>query len=98
MSCNLEAIRTKEDYISAFVNPSKLYCANCRRGHVGMIAVDKLIEVYGRDIEVDAVARVARCKRCKCKGVTDVLIIYAGSSDDSMRTGRQANPDYQSRK
>ena len=59
-----------------------------------MIPVAILIEVYGDDIDVDAVGRAARCRRCKSKGITDIQIIYVGSSGDTMPTGGQSNSDY----
>ena len=67
---------------------------NCHCGHVGIIPVANLIEVYGDDIDVDAVGRAARCRRCKIKGITDIQIIYVGCSGDAMRTAGQSNSDY----
>ena len=50
---------------------------NCR---CGQIAVADLIEVYGGDVNLDAVERAARCSRCKIKSITSMQIIYVGSS------------------
>ena len=66
----------------------------CRCGLVEIISVADLIEVYGGDVDVDAVGRAARCSRCRTKRITDIQIIYAGSSDYAMRTGGQANSDH----
>ena len=62
---------------------------NFRCGHVGMISVAGLIEVYGGEVDVDAVGRAVRCSRCRTKGIRDMQIIYVGSSDDAIRTGGQ---------
>ena len=59
---------------------------NCRCGHVGMIAVADLIEVYGGDVDVDAVERVARCSKCKSKGITSTQIIYVGSNGIALQS------------
>ena len=71
---------------------------NCSCSHVGMIAVADLIEVYGGDVDVDAVGRAARCSRCKTKGITDMQIIYVGGSGEAMRTGGQSNSNYEFKK
>ena len=47
---------------------------NCRCGHVGQISVQDLIEVYGGDVDVDAVERAARCSKCKGKNISSVQI------------------------
>ena len=47
---------------------------------------------------MDAVGRAARCSRCKTKGITNMQIIYVGSSEEAMRTGGQANSDYKFKK
>ena len=57
-----------------------------------MLAVADLIEVYGADVDMDAVERAARCSRWKCKSINSPQIIYVGGSDEVMRTGGQANP------
>ena len=49
---------------------------NCRCGHVGQISVQDLIEVYGGDVDVDAVERAARCSKCRGKSIASVQIIY----------------------
>ena len=54
---------------------------NCRCGHVGIIAVQELIDVLGEDIELDLVVRSARCSRCGCKLISSVQIIYVGGSE-----------------
>ena len=59
-----------------------------------MVSVANLIEVNGDDVDVDAVGRAALCSRCKSKGITDIQIIYVGSSGDAMRTAGQSNSDY----
>jgi len=71
---------------------------NCPCSHVGIIAVADLIEVYGGDVDVDAVGRAARCSRCKTKGITDMQIVYVGGSNEAMRTSGQANSDYKFKK
>ena len=58
---------------------------------MGMIAVADIVKVHGRDVDMDAVKRAARCSRCKCKSITNTQIIYVGGSNEAMRTGRQAN-------
>ena len=59
-----------------------------------MVSVANLIEVYGDDVDVDAVGRAALCRRCRSNRINDIQIIYVGSSDDAMRTGGQSNSDY----
>ena len=59
-----------------------------------MIPVANLIEVYGDDVDVDAVGRAALCRRCRSKRINDIQIIYVGSSGDAMPTGGQSNSDY----
>jgi hypothetical protein len=54
---------------------------NCRCGHVGIIAVQELIDVLGEDIELDLVVRSARCSHCGCKLISSVQIIYVGGSE-----------------
>ena len=54
---------------------------NCRCGHVGVIAVQELIDVLGEDFELDLVVRSARCSRCRCKLISSVQIIYVGGSE-----------------
>ena len=53
-------------------------------GHVGIIAVQELIDVLGEDIELDLVQRSARCSRCGCKRISSVQIIYVGASEDAL--------------
>ena len=36
---------------------------NCRCGHVGIIAVQELIDVLGEDVELEVVERSARCSK-----------------------------------
>ena len=57
---------------------------NCMCGHVGIIAVQELIDVRGEDIELDLVQRSARCSRCGCKRISSVQIIYVGGSEDAL--------------
>ena len=59
-----------------------------------MVSVANLIEVYGDDVDVDAVGWAALCRRCRSKSINDIQIIYVGSSGDVMRTGGQSNSDY----
>ena len=54
-----------------------------------MVSVANLIEVYGDDVDVDAVGLAALCRRCRSKSINDIQIIYVGSSGDVMRTGGQ---------
>jgi hypothetical protein len=54
---------------------------NCRCGHVGIIAVQKLIDVLGGDVELDAVECSARCSSCGFKRISNVQIIYIGASE-----------------
>ena len=54
---------------------------NCRCGHVGVIAVQELIDVLGEDIELDLVVRSARCSRCRYKLISSVQIIYVRGSE-----------------
>ena len=54
---------------------------NCCCGHVGQIAVSDLIEVHCGDVNVDAIERAARCRRCRTKSITSMQIIYVGSSE-----------------
>jgi len=66
---------------------------NCRCGHVGIIPVTDLIEVYGPDTTLEAVERAARCTRCRCKSITSTQIIYVGKSGIAMRgTAVKAKP------
>ena len=66
---------------------------NCRCGHVGIISVTDLIEVYGPETTLDAVERAARCTRCRCKSITSTQIIYVGNSDIALRgTAVKAKP------
>jgi len=65
---------------------------NCRRGHVGIIAVQELIDVLGEDIELDLVVRSARCSRCRCKLISSVQIIYVGASEDAL-VGTDTKPE-----
>ena len=59
-----------------------------------MIPVANLLEVYGGDVDADAVARVARCSRCKTKGTLDMQIIYVEGNVDAINTTGQSNADY----
>ena len=54
---------------------------NCRCGHVGIIAVQELIDVLGEDVELDVVERSARCSSCGFKRISNVQIIYVGASE-----------------
>ena len=60
---------------------------NCRCGHVGQISVADLIEVYGGEVEVVAVAGAARCSRCKIKSIASIQIIYIGGSYEALSSG-----------
>ena len=60
-----------------------------------MIALEDLIEVYSRDLDVNALGRAGRCSRCKSKKITDMQIIYIGGSQDAINAAGQANSDYQ---
>ena len=64
--------------------PQNHLVLNCLCGHVGQISVQDLIEVYGVDVDVDAVERAARCSKCKGKNISSVQIIYIGGSFDAM--------------
>ena len=66
--------------------PKNHIVLNCRCGHVGMICVADLIEVYGGDVDVDAVERAARCSKCKTKSITSTQIIYVGSSGIALQS------------
>ena len=68
---------------------------NCRCGKFRMIALEDLIEVYSRDLDVNALGRAGRCSRCKNKKMTDMQIIYIGGSQDAINAAAQANSDYQ---
>ena len=59
-----------------------------------MVSIANLIEVYGDDVDVDALGRAAHCCRCRRKRINDKQIIYVGSSGDTMPTGGQSNSDY----
>ena len=67
---------------------------NCPSGHVGMVCIANLIKVHGVGVDVDAVGPATHCSRFRSKGITDVQIIYVGSSSDAMRTAGQSNSDY----
>ena len=54
---------------------------NCRCGHVGIIAVQELIDVLGEDFELDVVERSARCSSCGFKRISSVQIFYVGASE-----------------
>jgi DNA-directed RNA polymerase subunit RPC12/RpoP len=61
----------------------------CKCGHVALIPVSEIAEVFG-NIEVDAVQRALRCRRCKSKGMAKVMIIYVGGSGEALwGTGTQ---------
>ena len=51
-----------------------------------MISVSDLIEVYGADVDVDAVERAARCSKCKAKSITSTQIIYVGNSGIALQS------------
>ena len=55
---------------------------NCRCGHVGIIALQELIDVLGEDVELDVVERSARCNSCGFKRISSVhgAEICGGSS------------------
>ena len=55
-----------------------------------MISVAEFIEVYGGDVDVDAVERAARCSRCKAKSITSTQIIYVGSSGSALQGAEQS--------
>ena len=59
-----------------------------------MVSIANLIEVYGDDVDVDAVGRAALYRRCRSKSINDIQVIYVGSSGDVMRTDGQSNSDY----
>ena len=54
---------------------------NCRCGHVGIIAVQELIDVLWEDVELDVVERSARCRSCGFKRISNVKINYVGASE-----------------
>ena len=54
---------------------------NCRCGHVGIIAVQELIDVLGEDVELDVFERSARCSSCGFKRISNVQTIYVGASE-----------------
>ena len=62
---------------------------NCRCGHVGQISVQNLIEVYGGDMDVDAIERAARCSKCNGKSIASVPIIYIGGSFGAMHSSHK---------
>ena len=57
-----------------------------------MICVADLIEVYGGDVDVDAVERAARCSKCKTKSITSTQIIYVGSSGIALQSADSSLP------
>ena len=59
---------------------------NCSCGHVGEISVQGLIEVYGGDVDVDAIERAARCSKCRGKSIASVQIIYIGGGFAAMHS------------
>ena len=73
--------------------PKNHIVLNCRCGHVGMISVADLIEVYGGDVDVDAAERAARCSKCKTKSITSTQIIYVGNSGIALQSADNLLPD-----
>ena len=65
---------------------------NCRCGHVGIIAVQELIDVLGQDFELDAVERSARCSSCGFKRISNAQIIYVGASEYAL-LGADTKPE-----
>ena len=59
-----------------------------------MVSIANLIEVYGDDVNVDAVGRAALCRRCRSKRSNDKQIVYVGSIGDAMPAGGQSNSGY----
>ena len=66
---------------------------NCPCGHVGMVTIANLIEVYSDDVNVDAVGWATLCRRCRSKRINDIQIIYVGSSGDARHSTGQAHSD-----
>jgi hypothetical protein len=60
-----------------------------------MNAVADIFDIYGGDVDVDAVERAARCSKCKSKGITSTQIIHVGSSGIALQsaTNRLPNKD-----
>ena len=59
---------------------------NCRCGHVGIIAVQELIDVLGKDVELDKVGRSARYSNCGFTRISYVQIIYVGASEYALQS------------
>ena len=59
---------------------------NLSCGHVGVISVQGLIEVYWGDVDVDAIERAARCSKCRGKSIASVQIIYIKVSFAAMHS------------
>ena len=65
---------------------------SCRSGHVGIIAVQELIDVLGEDVELDLVERSAQCSSCGFKRISNVQISYVGASEYPLQ-GADTKPE-----
>ena len=70
-------------------NHLALTCDRC--GRTALLPVTSAIEVFGREANVQYVAKRARCSGCKAKGQNTFQILYVGSSGEAMLGATEKN-------